>query len=233
VILIEWQTSPGIKSFIGRGKLHGRSRNSISLHFGRDDNSVVAGIDATEPCPTRATELSSRPERSVVEGPAVSPLPTHNSDLSNLSPLVIPTEAEGSAVSPHPTHNSNLSNFSTLVIPTGAKRSGGICSFSPSHSQLPLEQPLSPCHPDRSEAQWRDLQCALRLSPILPGKTPGATNPQPNPYPNPISQRRVATVVLTVQQSSHPDRSGGTCCAPAAITSSPSQTVPAPQDESP
>jgi hypothetical protein len=54
------------------------------------------------------------------------------------------------AVSPLPTHNSSLSHLSPLVIPTGAKRSGGICSFSPSHSQLPLESPLSPCHPDRS-----------------------------------------------------------------------------------
>jgi hypothetical protein len=32
----------------------------------------VAGIDATEHFPTPATELSSRPERSAVEGPAVS-----------------------------------------------------------------------------------------------------------------------------------------------------------------
>jgi hypothetical protein len=31
---------------------------------------------------------------SVVEGPAVSPLPTHNSHLSHLSPLVIPTGAK-------------------------------------------------------------------------------------------------------------------------------------------
>jgi len=74
---------------------------STTLRSGRDDNSVVAGIDATEQCPTSATELSSRPERSVVEG---------------------------SAVSPHPTHNSHLSHLSPLVIPTGAKRSGGICS---------------------------------------------------------------------------------------------------------
>jgi hypothetical protein len=67
---------------------------STTLRSGRDDSSVVAGIDATEQCPTPATELSSRPERSVVEGPAVSPLPTHNSHLSHLSPLVIPTGAD-------------------------------------------------------------------------------------------------------------------------------------------
>jgi hypothetical protein len=183
VILIEWQTSPGIKSFIGRGKLHGRSRNSISLHFGRDDNSVVAGIDATEPCPTRATELSSRPERSVVEGPAVSPLPTHNSDLSNLSPLVIPTEAEGSAVSPHPTHNSNLSNFSTLVIPTGAKRSGGICSFSPSHSQLPLEQPLSLVIPTGAKRSGGICSAPCGSLQSFPARLPEQRIPNQTPTP--------------------------------------------------
>ena len=31
---------------------------STTLRSGRDDNSVVAGIDATEQCPTPATELS-------------------------------------------------------------------------------------------------------------------------------------------------------------------------------
>jgi hypothetical protein len=46
------------------------------------------------------TELSSRPERSAVEGPAVSALPTHKSNLSHLSPFVIPTEGEGSVVRP-------------------------------------------------------------------------------------------------------------------------------------
>ena len=48
---------------------------------------------------------------------------------------------EGPAVSPLPTHNSNLRHPSPLVIPTEAKR--------------------------------RDLQCALRLSPILPGRDSG------------------------------------------------------------
>jgi hypothetical protein len=95
---------------------------STTLRSGRDDNSVVAGIDATEQCPTPATELSSRPK------------------------------------------------WRDLL-------------FLPFHLQLQLESPLSPCHPDRSEAQWRDLQCALRLSQILPGKGPGATNSQSNPYP--------------------------------------------------
>jgi hypothetical protein len=37
---------------------------STALRSGRDDNSVAAGIDATEQCPTPATELSSRPERT-------------------------------------------------------------------------------------------------------------------------------------------------------------------------
>ena len=37
---------------------------STALRSGRDDNSVVAATDATEQCPTPATELSSRPERT-------------------------------------------------------------------------------------------------------------------------------------------------------------------------
>ena len=32
--------------------------------------------------------------------------------------------------------------------------------------------PQQNCHPDRSVAEWRDLQCALRLSRILPRMRP-------------------------------------------------------------
>jgi hypothetical protein len=128
-----------------------------------------------------------------VEGPAVSPHPTHNSNLSHLSPLGIPTGAYPdsylallAATTCGALRRESRMEFITPRVSTGnpGERSGGICSFSPSHSQFPLESPLSPCHPDRSEAKWRDLQCALRLSPILPGKSPGATNPQSS-YPQP------------------------------------------------
>src|ERR1700679_119388 len=44
--------------------------------------------------------------------------------------------------------------------------------FTSSTSQFPLEARLPLCHPDRSVAQWRDLQCAPRPSRILLGKTP-------------------------------------------------------------
>jgi hypothetical protein len=98
---------------------------STTLRSGRDDNSVVAGIDATEQCPTPATELSSRPK------------------------------------------------WRDLL-------------FLPFHLQLQLESPLSPCHPDRSEAQWRDLQCALRLSQILLGRRPNGPPPEFTPITNPI-----------------------------------------------
>ena len=115
---------------------------STTLRSGRDDNSVVAGIDATEQCPTPATELSSRPERSAVEGPAVSPLPTHNSNLSHPSPL---------------------------VIPTGAKRSGGICS-APCDSlkslpgRVPGERiPTQTPHPTRFRNAWSQLS-SVRLT---------------------------------------------------------------------
>jgi len=55
----------------------------------------------------------------------------------------------------------------------------------PSTSKLQPEPPLSPCHPDRSVAQWRDLRCALRLSQILPGK----------PILSPVSQCLIAALV--------------------------------------
>ena len=41
-----------------------------------------------------------------MQEPAVSPLPTHNSNSSHLSPLVIPTEVEGSVV-----RHASLSNL--------------------------------------------------------------------------------------------------------------------------
>jgi len=44
------------------------------------------------------------------------------------------------------------------------------------------------CHPDRSAAQWRDLQCALTL-------------PQ------------FSLSTSNLKQKCHPDRSGGTCCS--------------------
>jgi hypothetical protein len=52
---------------------------------------------------------------------------------------------------------------------------------------LQPESPLSPCHPDRSVAKWRDLQCALRLSQILPRKRSEMNHPlgiRPSPQPD-------------------------------------------------
>jgi hypothetical protein len=46
----------------------------------------------------------------------------------------------------------DLSISSKIVIPTGAHRSGGTCCSFCNHKQLQPESPLSPCHPDRSEA---------------------------------------------------------------------------------
>jgi hypothetical protein len=43
----------------------------------------------------------------------------------------------------------------------------------PSH----LFRSLQSCHPDRSVAEWRDLQCALRLSQILPRMRPRMNHP--------------------------------------------------------
>src|SRR6201996_8600816 len=82
------------------------------------------------------TELSSRPERSAVEGPAVQ----------RTSPENVFRQSEAQW------RDLLFSGPLLRMFFDRAKRSGGTCCFSPSHSQLPLESPLAPCHPDRSEA---------------------------------------------------------------------------------
>jgi hypothetical protein len=59
---------------------------STTLRSGRDDNSVVPQELQLE-IPAPATKLSSRPERSVVEGPAVSFPDTH---AVSLAPVLRP-----------------------------------------------------------------------------------------------------------------------------------------------
>jgi hypothetical protein len=104
----------------------------------RVDYCFVASIPVSK-------ELSSRPERSAVEGPAVRRL--------------------------------ILGNVFRKPIP----------------QPLQPESPLSPCHRpdrkwrDRSVAKWRDLQCALRLSQILPLKRSQMNHPlgiRPSPQPD-------------------------------------------------
>jgi hypothetical protein len=80
---------------------------------------------------------------------------------------------------------------STPRLSTGnpGERSGGTCCFSPSHSQLQLEPPPSPCHPDRSVAQWRDLQFLLptldsNLSHPLPLSSRPERSVNPTESPN-------------------------------------------------
>ena len=81
------------------------------------------------------TKLSSRPERSVVERPAVLSASTDNSHLSQPPPLVIPSEAEGSAVRPAAFSNPSWEADAPSLI----------------------FRSKTNCHPDRSAAQWRDL----------------------------------------------------------------------------
>jgi hypothetical protein len=59
----------------------------------------IGGLLLTHPMLTRSSTLtlSFRPERSVVEGPAV-PQPASHEDRKRCLPLVIPSEAEGPAV---------------------------------------------------------------------------------------------------------------------------------------
>jgi hypothetical protein len=137
------------------------------------------------------TEVSSRPKRSEVEGPAVLSSTIRLIMEAPHSPFVIPTGAkrsEGicSSVIHYPAPNGSASPLlssrpersevegpavlsstirflmeaphSPFVIPTGAKRSEGICS-SVIHYPVPNGSASLPlCHPDRSVAKWRDLQ---------------------------------------------------------------------------
>ena len=121
----------------------------------------------SSPPPDTQTNLSSRPKRSVVEGPTVRRTPNK----------FLPTSG-------HP---------NKVVIPTEAKRSGGT-RCTPDTKQIPpnLRTPKQTCHPDRSEAQWRDLLYAGHPGKFLP--TSG--------HPNKL-------VILTEAK-----RSGGTCCTP-------------------
>jgi len=68
-----------------------------------------------------------------VEGPAVTSSASSNLNGSVTLPFVIPSEAEGSAVRPSASRNFPYSNLT----------------------------PKQNCHPDRSEAQWRDLQLII------------------------------------------------------------------------
>src|ERR1700679_15054 len=76
---------------------------------------------------TASPTLSSRPERSAVEGPAVCSIP--------------------------PTQEPSFLASRWVVTPRLVLRSLLTATAD-------ANPPLQPCHPDRSEAQWRDLQFA-------------------------------------------------------------------------
>jgi hypothetical protein len=74
--------------------------NRIVIPTGAYPDFLLRAASDNHVCGSPQRELYALPQRhrspqeirgSVVEGPAVSPLPTHNSNLSHPSPLVIPT----------------------------------------------------------------------------------------------------------------------------------------------
>ena len=94
-----------------------------------------------------------------MEEPAVSPPPTHNSNLSHLSPLVIPTVVEGSAVRPaafsNPSRQGPRSNESQIkpLPPTRSRKAAGNTRLSnkinPTEStNQPIWTALHPHGPD-------------------------------------------------------------------------------------
>ena len=138
----------------------------------------------------RPLQQNCHPDRS---GGAVSPLPTHNSHLIHLSPLVIPTGAKrngGICCSSDPTNNHNLSHPSSLVIPTGAKRGGGICSSSDPTNNHNLSH-LSPLViPTRAKRSGGICGAPCGSLKSFPARVPEQRIPI---NPNPISQCRGAT----------------------------------------
>jgi hypothetical protein len=100
-----------------------------------------------------------------------------------------------------------------LVIPTGAKRSGGICSCAFGRDRAQLFPPLatvqgksllSPCHPDRSEAQRRDLQLRFRSQQNPTFSAPGHRSGKPllSPFVIPTGAEGSA-VALQVSTKPH------------------------------
>jgi hypothetical protein len=101
--------------------------------------------------------LSSRPERSAVEGSAV--LSTSiRSEWKHHPPLCHPDRSAAQwrdLQFSQPASDPDGSTTLPFVIPTEAQRSGGICSSLNQHP-IRMEAPPSPLSSDRSEAQWRD-----------------------------------------------------------------------------
>jgi hypothetical protein len=106
--------------------------------------------------------LSSRPERSAVEGSAVPVFPTTNQQIHNRRTLCHPDRSVAQwrdLQFPFP-HRKSSGPQATHPLSSRPKRSGsgGICSsrFPTANHQVQKQRTL--CHPDRSVAQWRDLR---------------------------------------------------------------------------
>jgi hypothetical protein len=125
---------------------------------------------------------------------------------------------------PQPPHRK--ATTPTFVIPTGAKRSGGICSHSSCRNKTPPSPPLTTaqesyrsniCHPDRSEAERRDLQSPFR--------------PQQNPTFDAPSHRTGKLPLQTFVIPTGAKRSGGICSHPSYRNKTPPSTPPATAQE--
>src|ERR1700677_1634044 len=113
--------------------------------------------------------LSSRPERSVVEGSAVLAPPLHSPLIQQ--PIFLKQTPSNFAIMA-PLHEPTQNEI-PLPLSSRPERSvvEGLAVLAPPlHSPL-IQQPIflqqTPpplCHPVRSEAQWRDLRCALPLN---------------------------------------------------------------------
>ena len=76
------------------------------------------------------------------------------------------------------------------------------------------------CHPDRSAAEWRDLQCAPRPSQIFRNKTL-TLKQRCHPDRSAAKWRDLQSILRSIESAwkrhpplCHPDRSGGICSAP-------------------
>jgi hypothetical protein len=123
-------------------------------------------------------------------------------------------------------HKPSHPNNQPFVIPTGGQRSGGTCGsgFRITNHHVPIQPTL--CHPDRSAAQWRDLQFPVSASqPSRPEPTyPLSSRPERSAVEGPAvpvsaSQTITSRSNLPFVIPTRAQRSGGTCGSGFRITS--------------
>jgi hypothetical protein len=192
---------------------------------------------APNPCLPTGAEGSAVTLQAATKPHLRRPQPSHRKTTA--PSFVIPTGAKRSGgICSHPSYRNNTPTFDApshrtgkpplqpFVIPTGAKRSGGICSHPSARNKTPPSTPPATaqeshhsnlCHPDRSEAERRDLQSPFR--------------PQQKPTFDAPSHRTGKLPLQTFVIPTGAKRSGGICSHPSYRNKTPPSTPPATAQE--